>query len=118
MESWRRIAHSHGDLPVSLVADEVGWSRRHLNGQFRAEFGIGPKEAARVVRFDRARRMIKSGRAPLAEVAAVCGYTDQSHLNRDFKLLTGTNPTVWFDDDPIVRRSRADGAAKFEERSL
>ncbi|SMY03886.1 AraC-type DNA-binding protein [Brevibacterium antiquum CNRZ 918] len=118
LESWRRIAHSHGDLPVSLVADEVGWSRRHLTGQFRAEFGIGPKEAARVVRFDRARRMIKSGRAPLVEVAAVCGFTDQSHLNRDFKLLTGTNPTVWFDDDPIVRRSGADGAAKFEERSL
>ncbi|MGO2860696.1 MAG: helix-turn-helix domain-containing protein [Brevibacterium sp.] len=105
VESWRRIARSHGGLPVSLVADEVGWSRRHLNGAFRAEFGIGPKEAARVIRFDRARRMITASRATLAEVAAVCGYTDQSHLNRDFKLLTGTNPTSWLDDDPIVRLS-------------
>lgn len=105
VESWRQIARSHGGLPISLVADHIGWSRRHLNGQFRAEFGIGPKEAGRVIRFDRARRMIKAEGATLAEVAAICGYTDQSHLNRDFKLLTGTSPTGWIDADPMVRRS-------------
>lgn len=113
VESWKQIARNHGGLPVSLVADEVGWSRRHLNGQFRAEFGIGPKEAARVIRFDRARRIISSGRSTLAEVAAVCGYTDQSHLNRDFKLLTGTSPTGWLDGDPIARRSGPEGAVSF-----
>lgn len=42
--AWRRIADSHGGLPVSLVADDVGWSRRHLGSQFRAEYGIGPKD--------------------------------------------------------------------------
>lgn len=104
LESWRQIALAHGGLPVSLIADHVGWSRRHLNSQFQAEFGIGPKEAARVLRFDRARRMIDSHRAPMAEIAAVCGYADQSHLNRDFKLLTGTNPTRWLEEDPIVRK--------------
>ncbi|WP_193072353.1 helix-turn-helix domain-containing protein [Brevibacterium sp. FME37] len=113
VESWRQIARSHGGLPVSLVADEVGWSRRHLNGQFRAEFGIGPKEAARVIRFDRARKIISAGKSPLAEVAAVCGYTDQSHLNRDFRLLTGTSPTGWLDSDPIARRSEPNGAVSF-----
>ncbi|WP_232488601.1 helix-turn-helix domain-containing protein [Brevibacterium antiquum] len=117
VESWRQIARSHGGLPVSLVADQVGWSRRHLNGQFRAEFGIGPKEAARVIRFDRARRIIASGRTGLAEVAAVCGYTDQSHLNRDFRLLTGTSPTGWLDDDPVARRSSPEGAVSFSDDS-
>lgn len=113
VESWRQIARSHGGLPVALVADDVGWSRRHLNGQFRAEFGIGPKEAARVIRFDRARRIISAGSSSLAEVAAVCGYADQSHLNRDFRLLTGTSPTGWLDDDPIARRSGPEGAVSF-----
>lgn len=111
IEAWTRIAYHHGGLPVSLVADEVGWSRRHLNGQFRAEFGISPKEAARVIRFDRARRMISSGRSTRAAIAAVCGYTDQSHLNRDFKLLTGTSPTGWLDGDPIARRWRPEAAS-------
>ncbi|WP_193078787.1 AraC family transcriptional regulator [Brevibacterium aurantiacum] len=109
LESWRQIALAHGGLPVSLIADHIGWSRRHLNAQFHAEFGIGPKDAARVLRFDRARRMIDSNQASMAEIAAVCGYSDQSHLNRDFKALTGTSPTRWLREDPIVRKFERDG---------
>ncbi|WP_235349594.1 helix-turn-helix transcriptional regulator [Brevibacterium sp. UCMA 11752] len=106
VSSWKQIARSHGGLPVSLVANRIGWSRRHLNGVFRAEFGIGPKEAARVMRFDRARRMISAQSRALADIAATCGYADQSHLNRDFRLLTGTSPSLWLTQDPVVRQDR------------
>lgn len=109
LNSWKQIANSHGGLPISLVADEVGWSRRHLNARFHAEFGIGPKDAARVIRFDRARRLIRSRSASLATIAAECGYSDQSHLNRDFKLLTGTSPTTWLDTDELARISGDEG---------
>lgn len=105
VNSWRRIARSHGGLPISLVADEVGWSRRHLNTQFNAEFGIGPKDAARVLRYDRARRMILCGNLKIADIAAICGYADQAHLNRDFKSFTGTSPTTWLRDDQVARTS-------------
>lgn len=104
-EAWRRIARSHGGLPVSLVADQVGWSRRHLASQFRAELGIGPKDAARVLRFDRARRLIGAGAGTLAEIAAACGYFDQSHLDREFKTLAGTSPTGWLGADAVARVS-------------
>lgn len=106
VSSWQLIARSHGGLPVSLVADRIGWSRRHLNGVFRAEFGIGPKEAARVMRFDQARRMISAQSRTLADIAATCGYADQSHLNRDFRLLAGTSPSLWLTEDPMVRQDR------------
>ncbi|MGO1486815.1 MAG: helix-turn-helix domain-containing protein, partial [Brevibacterium aurantiacum] len=69
-------------------------------------FGIGPKEAARVIRFDRARRMISTQTRTLADIAATCGYADQSHLNRDFRLLTGTSPTLWLSEDPVVRQDQ------------
>ncbi|WP_068401708.1 AraC family transcriptional regulator [Kribbia dieselivorans] len=105
-EAWRRIVRSLGDVPVSLVADHVGWSRRHLTAQFRAEFGIAPKEAARVMRFNRARRLIGADAGTLAAIAVVCGYVDQPHLNRDFKALTGTSPTEWLSSDAIARVSR------------
>ena len=109
ISAWRHIARSHGGLPISLVADEVGWSRRHLNTQFNAEFGIGPKEAARVLRYDRARRMILSGRSKIADIAAICGYADQAHLNRDFKSFTGVSPTTWLREDQVARTSPSAG---------
>ena len=75
------------------MAREVGWSERHLAARFRTEIGLTPKAAARVIRFDRARRMIPGAAAPI--VAAECGYADQSHLVRDFVAFTGLAPGAW-----------------------
>jgi transcriptional regulator GlxA family with amidase domain len=78
---------------VADVAREVGWSERHLAARFRTEIGLTPKAAARVIRFDRARRLVP--RHTGAAVAAVCGYADQSHLVRDFVAFTGLGPRAW-----------------------
>lgn len=88
---------SGGTVSINALAAEIGWSRQHLARRFGDEFGLGPKLAARVVRFERARRMLE--RTPsfvsIAQVAAACGYYDQAHLNRDFAELAGCSPTVW-----------------------
>ncbi|MEV6211981.1 AraC family transcriptional regulator [Kitasatospora sp. NPDC051914] len=62
------------------------------------ETGLSPKAAARVVRFDRARRMAASGGGRLAELAAACGYFDQAHLAREFRALAVVAPSVWLAD--------------------
>jgi AraC-like DNA-binding protein len=87
-----------GAVPIADVAAEVGWSGRHLTGRFRAEVGLRPKEAARVARFDRARRAVRPG-ARLADVAAAHGFADQSHLVREFRALAGCTPTRWLADE-------------------
>ncbi|TFV51818.1 AraC family transcriptional regulator [Blastococcus sp. TF02A-35] len=98
--AWRLTTASHGRLRVSDVAARVGWSTRHLEQRFRAETGLGPKEAARVVRFDRARRAL-AGRvtaglpADLAGLAARCGFSDQAHLTREWRAFSGLPPTRW-----------------------
>ncbi len=95
-EAWRLVVGSGGAIPVGDVAAEVGWSRRQLARRFAGEFGLSPKLAARVVRFERARRMLElPSRPAIAEVAAACGYYDQPHLNRDFVELAGCPPGEW-----------------------
>jgi AraC-like DNA-binding protein len=85
-------------MPVAEAAARVGWSGRHLTDRFRDEIGLRPKEAARIARFDRARRAVRPG-ARLAEVAAVHGYADQSHLVRDFQAFAGCAPSRWLADE-------------------
>ncbi|MFD8993518.1 helix-turn-helix domain-containing protein [Streptomyces abikoensis] len=71
----------------------MGWSRQHLNVRFSQEVGLSPKTLTRIARLQRAMALMRSTRPPsLADAAAMCGYTDQSHLNRDFRLLTGCTP--------------------------
>ena len=98
--AWRRLLESRGTVPVAELAAETGWSDRHLRAKFQAETGLAPKAAARVIRFDRARRMLQRRAIAgeplrLAELAASCGYFDQAHLDREFGLLAGCAPTTW-----------------------
>jgi AraC-like DNA-binding protein len=98
--AWQLLLKSHGMIPISALADEVGWSTRHLATRFRTEIGLTPKAAARVIRFDRTRRLITSDSGgTLAELAVRCGYFDQAHLDREFRLLAGCSPTKWLADE-------------------
>jgi AraC-like DNA-binding protein len=102
--TWARLTASGGTVPVSELVAETGWSDRYLRRRFRLETGLGPKEAARVIRFDRARRRLQqrahAGQPlELAEIAASGGYFDQAHLNREFRELAGCAPTTWLADE-------------------
>jgi transcriptional regulator GlxA family with amidase domain len=106
--AWHLLRASHGTARVADVARAVGWSERHLAARFRVEIGLTPKAAARVIRFDRARRMIPSTDG--ATVAAVCGYADQPHLVRDFVAFTGLAPGAWLAAE-VGNLQAADAAA-------
>lgn len=95
--AWRRLLAAGGRLRVEDLAAEAGFSDRHLRTLFRTEIGLTPKAAARVVRFDLARRRLaaRTRRADLAGLAADCGYADQSHLDREFAALAACTPSAW-----------------------
>jgi AraC-like DNA-binding protein len=94
--AWDRLEETGGNLRISELAREVGWSRRHLGEKFRVETGLSPKTAARVIRFERACDQLRGRLRPsLAAVAADAGYVDQAHLSRDFRDLAGTTATAW-----------------------
>lgn len=91
---WRRLAGSRGLAPIGKLAEEVGWSRRHLAARFRDQVGLAPKPTARVLRFRRAAALLRQADAgTISEVAATCGYADHAHLTREFGELAGCTPT-------------------------
>lgn len=101
--AWRQLLHTGGTARISDLAAETGWSGRHLTSRFRAEIGLTPKAAARVIRFDRARHLLITKAADsgyrLADLAVTCGYFDQAHLAREFRALAGCPPSQWITEE-------------------
>ncbi len=111
--SWRQLLRAGGSARMADLAAETGWSGRHLASRFRAEIGLTPKAAARVIRFDRARKLLVTRLTSasangdgdggsgygLAGLAADCGYFDQAHLAREFRALAGVPPSQWLAEE-------------------
>ncbi|HMK97932.1 MAG TPA: AraC family transcriptional regulator [Acidimicrobiales bacterium] len=91
--AWRRLRASHGSARISELVDESGLSHRGFVSRFRRQVGVAPKTAARILRYERATALLATGARSVAEVAAVSGYADQAHLDRDFAALAGRSPT-------------------------
>lgn len=107
--AWERLRTSHGALPVDELARELGWSRRHLARRFQQQLGQPPKTVARILRFERARRRaLDRPRAAWSEIALDCGYSDQAHLIREFRSLSGLTPPE------LDRRTDSDGGGVLE----
>jgi AraC-like DNA-binding protein len=120
--AWGELLREGGALRVSALAEGTGWSGRHLTSRFRAEIGLTPKAAARVIRFDRTRKLLvrrltAASPAPaeyrLADLAADCGYFDQAHLAREFRALAGCPPSQWLAEEfrNVQAGAWLDGAA-------
>ncbi|SDP11937.1 transcriptional regulator, AraC family [Phyllobacterium sp. YR620] len=71
-----------------------GLDRYALSRQFRAVYATSPHRFLLMRRLQRARDMIRMGE-PLAEIAVDTGFSDQSHLNRQFKKAFGVTPGRW-----------------------
>jgi AraC-like DNA-binding protein len=78
---------------VERVAIELGLSRRHLERRFREFVGYAPKTLQRILRFQSLLHALSSDHAGgLARVAPALGYSDQPHLTRETREISGLSP--------------------------
>jgi AraC-like DNA-binding protein len=107
--AWQLLVGSGGSIPVAELAADVGWSRRHLSERFAREVGLSPKQAGRVLRFERATALLRAlPPGGLAEVAARCGYFDQAHLSNEYRALAGCSPRTWLTEElPFLQDAAA-----------
>jgi len=82
-------------LALADLAEASGLSLYHFARAFRASTGMTPMAYLQLRRCERARGMLLAGTAGLAEVAAACGFRNQSHFTRVFRRLEGETPGRW-----------------------
>ena len=80
--------------PLSLteIATEVGVHYVHLSRQFHRYNRCTIGDLIRRRRVQHASHLLAHSRTPLAEIALICGFSDQSHLSFMFKRYMGLSP--------------------------
>lgn len=82
------------EISLTELAAESRLSPFHLIRVFKAETGLTPHRYLSQVRVRRAEQLIRGG-SGLADAAYGVGFADQSHLNRQFKGITGVTPGAY-----------------------
>jgi AraC-like DNA-binding protein len=93
VSAYSTLRRTAGTADIATVASEVDRSPRQLIDGFRDHIGFPPKVVARILRFNRALRLLPD--APTgswSDLAMASGYYDQAHFNRDFRAFAGSSP--------------------------
>lgn len=77
---------------LKRLAMRAGMRADSFSKAFKRKFSVSPRSFAKSAQLERAMEMVAQGGASLADVAASCGYYDQSHLCRAFRRRTGVTP--------------------------
>lgn len=91
----RLAAALDGQVLIADIAAACGVSRGHFIKGFQKMTGLTPYQWLLRLRVERARDLIVGSRLPLADIALICGFSDQSHMTRTFSRLTGSAPGQW-----------------------
>lgn len=87
-------AHLSGGIELSDIASLCGMPARRFADSFYETMGVAPYQWLSVQRLDLAKSLLRKRRS-LREVAALCGFADQSHLVEVFFRATGATPFKW-----------------------
>lgn len=91
----QHVVVSAGRAGIAAIARRVGVTPRHLERRFADCVGVAPKTLSRILRFQntlRHRAQASGAWCDWVRIAVDCGYTDQSHLIRDYAQLAGETP--------------------------
>lgn len=90
------MTEAKGAIPVSQVAAAAHATVRTLERKFKQSSGYTVKDVAGLMRFEQVRNQLTHyPDTNLAGLALELGYTDQSHLSREFKRYCGTTPAAF-----------------------
>jgi AraC-like DNA-binding protein len=90
------MRQANGTMPVSQVAAEAYMTVRTLERKFKQSSGYTVKEVSSLMRFEQVRNQLwLYPDSNIAGLAYELGYTDQSHLSKEFKYYSGTTPAVF-----------------------
>jgi AraC-like DNA-binding protein/uncharacterized RmlC-like cupin family protein len=87
--------HLDSHTSVSELARLAGLSTSHFSAMFKTATGMGVVEYVKRLRNARARELLISTEATVADIARSVGYPDAFYFSRQFHAINGTSPTEY-----------------------
>lgn len=87
--------HYAEKVTLEDVARHVYLSRSYLSSLFKEETGQSLFSYLNQVRVEKSKQLLVDKRLNLAEIAARCGFEDQSYFTKVFKKITGISPKAY-----------------------
>ena len=84
--------HFTEDLTLPQLAENVHFSANYLSAQIKKKTGMSYINYVSLLRMEYAEQLLTGTNLKVSEVAAKCGYHDNSYFNRIFCRKYGTTP--------------------------
>ena len=83
------------DVRLSELATVAGLSAQHFSSLFKQNTGVAPHRYLISRRIERAKILLTTSTLSLTDIAATCGFSDQSHLTNVFRHMVRCTPRRW-----------------------
>lgn len=94
-DTMTTLFHELTENPVSSAAElyrQLNFSPRQCQRLFEKHYGITPKLALSILRFQKCLKQLTSAEAASGKILPIDGYYDQAHFIKDFKRNLGITP--------------------------
>ena len=91
-------------LPLEELACKLDLSPRQLERLFKAQTGKSPQTFAKHMRLRTAAWLLTSSDRTVADIATSCGFSDASHLGREFRKQYGMPPVAFREQQAAAER--------------
>jgi AraC family transcriptional regulator len=105
-------AHLADKITAMDLANLIEVSIGHLFRSFKISVGVTLFHYITLRRVELACTMMRTTREPLSQLALACGLSDQAHLSRVFRRITGMTPSAWRRAIPIRDAALSIGSAR------
>jgi len=87
-------SHISEKISLDALSTMAGLSPHHFARAFQHSVGMPPHRYLLRRRLEHVEQMLRDTQLPLSHIALAVGFSDQSHLNRHFRRLTGMSPSL------------------------
>jgi AraC-like DNA-binding protein/PAS domain-containing protein len=86
--------HIAEKISLGALSSMAGLSPNHFARAFQQSVGMAPHRYLLRRRLEHVEQMLRETQLPLSQIALAVGFSDQSHLARHFRRLTGMPPSL------------------------